>query len=667
MKFNVFDIEADGLYDSVSTIHCLSYAVLENNEVVEKKSITSKSDIIAFFEKDGYFVGHNVIRYDFPVMWKLLGAKTPKNIIDTLGVSWYLFPENKIHGLEHYGRIFNVPKPIIKDWKNLSLDDYIHRCEEDVEINIRLFKYQFNYLFDLYKDTESVFKICHYLNFKLDCLLEQEMNGIPLDLYTCKKSLKTVEYMLLEKTKVLSETMPNDLGRILKTKPKVLYKKDGSLSVHGEKWFNLLEEKGLPDDTEVIREDPNPGSTDQMKAWLHNLGWKPQTFKVSKATGKKVEQLSLPFGGGLCPSVTDLFEKEPMLKEYNKYSIIKHRIGVLQGFLDDYDYKTKKIYASANGFTNTLRLKHSKPVVNLPKPSLFFGEEIRSCLHNPDEDYVMCGSDVSSLEDSTKQHYIYFFDPKYVEEMRVPGFDPHIDIGKLAELISKEEVEFYKHIESLSKEEKENLSSEDVENYKSIKKRRTIAKQANFAATYGAGGPKIAETAKITLDAGYNLHKIYWQRNKAIKEVEKSVEIIEISYKRSAFKYVDKVDEETGEILKEKEYIFINSSQKWVKNPISGFYMYLKSEKDVFSTVNQSSGVAFFDMWLKEVRKHFANLKIPIVMQYHDEIMFICKKEDIDVAEKILRKSAKKVNKLLNLNIEIGISVDWGNSYSEVH
>ena len=83
-------------------------------------------------------------------------------------------------------------------------------------------------------------------------------------------------------------------------------------------------------------------------------------------------------------------------------------------------------------------MQHKVPVVNLPKVEKPYGSEIRACITTT-ADKILCGCDLSALEDSTKQHYIYFFDPKYVKEMRTEGFDPHLDIGVLAGLITEEE------------------------------------------------------------------------------------------------------------------------------------------------------------------------------------------------------------------------------------
>ena len=57
------------------------------------------------------------------------------------------------------------------------------------------------------------------------------------------------------------------------------------------------------------------------------------------------------------------------------------------------------------GLTNTLRFKHAKPLVNLPAVDKPYGKEIRGCLTCP-EGYTLCGADMTSLEDTTKRHYM---------------------------------------------------------------------------------------------------------------------------------------------------------------------------------------------------------------------------------------------------------------------
>ncbi len=637
-KHIIFDIETDGLIENVTKIHCLSYSIREDNNTIKRGTLIEFKEIKDFIESSECLIGHNIIRYDIPVL-KKFGINCNALLIDTLALSWYLEQRSK-HGLESYGEEFENEKIEINNWENLSQEEYIKRCERDVEINEQLFIEQYDLLYKLYRGEEDIIRLTQYLSFKFDCLREQEETGIPLDTYNCNKYKLDLEFLLEEKKETLSNLMPPTLGKVIKSEPKIMYKKDGTLSSLGESWLNYLEINNLPQIIKEVREKPNPGSHTQLKEWLFSLGWEPETFKESKATGEMIPQVSLPYGAGLCYSVKKLYEIEPNLKELENYYMYGHRLGLFKSFLKNRDEKGY-VYSSAHGFTNTLRITHSQPIVNLPGVEKPYGTEIRGCLKVPDDSYIMCGFDVSGLEDNTKQHYIYYFDPNYVNEMRVPGFDPHLDIALLAGLVIQEEVDYYKWFDKLSDEEKLKMSEEELDKYtkkfKEIKTKRYTAKTSNFAITYNAFPPKIAETAKITLPEAQHLFAVYWERNKAIKSVIANCE----------FRTVKGIN--------------------WIKNPISGFWMYLKEEKDAFSTLNQSSGSYVFDTLIKHIRKRLGSLNIPIVMQYHDEGLTYFKKEYKEEVAKILDESVDAMNEELKLNVRIDISISYGNNYADCH
>jgi DNA polymerase I-like protein with 3'-5' exonuclease and polymerase domains len=573
----VFDIETDNLLDMVTKIHCLSYHNLNTNESV---SITDYGHIKNFILAQKTLIGHNIIKYDIPVLEKLLDIKIEATCIDTLALSWYLQPYRLKHGLEGYGVEFGLPKPVVTDWKNLTIQEYIHRCQEDVKINTILFKIQNRYLDTLYTQKGNKQDLIGYLSFKMNCLRDQETSGIHINKYLCETTKYNLETIINDKIDKLSLYMPR---QVEKTAPKRMYKKDGNTTNKGEKWLEELDEKRLPLDSTVIYQKGNPGSTKQLKTWLYNLGWKPHTHKLSKSTGKMVEQITLPFGEGICSSVKSLYDKYPMLKELEGLYIAQHRLGVIKSMLDN--TVEGKIYSKAHGFTNTLRLCHSKPLVNLVSVSKLYGKEIRGCLIAP-ENWLLCGSDISGLEDSTKMHYMYFFDPEYVVKMQVPGFDPHLDIGVFANLLTEEEVVFYKNYN------KDVASEIDTVQYKKIKEVRATSKMVNFACIYGAGGAKIADSLKITLEEATVLHKAYWKRNAAVKKVANAI---------------------TVQII---------GDQKWAYNPVSKFWYFLKTDKDKFSTINQSSGDYVFNLWLKYVKKSIVQLGYNIVYQCHDK--FCC-------------------------------------------
>lgn len=136
----VADIEADGLLDTITKIHCLSYTT----DGRDFKTLHDGSDIYEFvanLEKTGSrVVMHNGIAYDKRAMKKILGIGDDLKVVDTLALSWYLYPNRSTHGLDGYGDSYGVPKVKISDWENLSPEDYQKRCETDVKINWILWK-----------------------------------------------------------------------------------------------------------------------------------------------------------------------------------------------------------------------------------------------------------------------------------------------------------------------------------------------------------------------------------------------------------------------------------------------------------------------------------------------------------------------------------------------
>lgn len=136
----IFDVEADGLLDTVSKIHCLSYRFVDTPDKVT--TLTNGSDIYDWIS-GGYsnsllMIGHNIIGYDFKALSKILNCEPSGKFIDTLPLSWYLNHDRILHGLESYGEDYGYPKPVIDDWETQTIEDYTNRCEVDTMINLKL-------------------------------------------------------------------------------------------------------------------------------------------------------------------------------------------------------------------------------------------------------------------------------------------------------------------------------------------------------------------------------------------------------------------------------------------------------------------------------------------------------------------------------------------------
>ena len=137
MLETVIDCETNGLLDIVDRVHVVSY---KDETMREPESIYDYKDIKEFFKQDRIFIGHHIIGYDFPALSKVLQVVKPKRLVDTYPLSVTLMPNRKSYGLEGFGVDYGVPKPVVKDWENLTREDYTFRCESDVKINWRLWE-----------------------------------------------------------------------------------------------------------------------------------------------------------------------------------------------------------------------------------------------------------------------------------------------------------------------------------------------------------------------------------------------------------------------------------------------------------------------------------------------------------------------------------------------
>lgn len=624
----VFDIETDGLYDEVTKIHCLSYIRLGDSEV---KSITDMERIKQFFlQEDLTLLGHNIIMYDIPTVKKVLDFDfTPKRTVDTLGISWYLNSSKDAsykHGLEYYGERFGIPKPKVDDWENLTVDEYVHRCEEDVKINYKLWLDQQAQLKYLYEDDwKEVFRLIDYINLKLDVTAEQQDNRVLLDINLINYEINRLSAIADERREELLSAMPKQPIKSKKSKPKNVYKQDGELTTYGAKWFEFLQDQGLPESTEGDvtyisgYDTPNPDSMSQIKDWLFSLGWEPKHFKYvrDKKTNEFRTVPQITKEGDvteLCESVIRLSEEVPEISALAGYSTVRHRIKLFEGFLRDRD-ENNRLHWDVGGFTNTFRLKHRK-VVNLPNPNAPFAENVRASFIAEEGGYLV-GSDLSNIEDLTKRHYIKPLDPDYVATMEDPNYDGHIDIAVRSGLLTEQQAE------------------EHFTGVKSYKEERQKAKVVNFSATYGVGAKTLARNMGVEEAEAKKILKAYWDRNWAVKKFSESCRVKTIG------------------------------DQMWVKQPISGFWYTLRTSKDIFSSVNQSSAVYVFDLWCKYIREE--GLKIS--GQTHDEVVIkatFIEMSQKEVEDKIM-KAMYKVNEELKLNLEVTCSVDFGRTYLDVH
>jgi DNA polymerase I-like protein with 3'-5' exonuclease and polymerase domains len=160
---------------------------------------------------------------------------------------------------------------------------------------------------------------------------------------------------------------------------------------------------------------------------------------------------------------------------------------------------------------------------------------------------------------------------------------------------------------------------------------RSQAKTVNYASLYLVGANTLSKQMGISKRVAQKMLDAYWERNWAVK-----------SFSQSCVTRV--IDGET-----------------WVLNPIANVWLNLRSEKDIFSTVNQSSGVFIFDLFVFFIIQQGEK----VIADFHDEV--VIETDNEQRTRDAVKLAMKKVNEFLKLKVEIECSMDFGANYYEVH
>lgn len=662
------DVETTGFLEDMqgveSDLHVMGIAYLDADKIWQIKTTPKKEDVKKVFENpNNTIVGHNFFMFDIPALEKIFkDINIQATILDSLVVAWYIEPnrikEGKKYGLGDFAVEFGVEKPKIESWTDLSYAEYQNRVSQDCKINVSTWLKHLQMLRDLYEnDDERIKSLLKFLMTKGKVYKMHQDNPLTLDVKQCEENLLLFDEMIKERVDKLKEVMPKIKNSVLRSVPKSMYIKNGKLSVAGEKWLSLIKSCNLKDDysgqiEEVISyEDANPQSPIQVKAWLFSLNWLPEIYNETintKGQINKVPQLK-DKEKNLCKSIIKLSEQVPEIRELTDLSLLQHRRGYFTGFLRD-KIRGNKIVADIGGLTNTLRIRH-RTLVNLIKPSAPYGEYVRSLLL-PTSNMVMIGSDIGALESVTRNNFVYDIDRKFVEDQSHPFYDPHLEICEIAGLMSESEVFFYKWWKEKRKNPKitfeeigdtptdidfilNSYSSDEekTEFHDKLDKKRHAGKQTNYSSMYGIGKDKLSKELKITVKEAAKLIDAYWVKNKCVRTFSDSCETKTVN------------------------------GQLWVKNPLNNYFYSLRSQKDIFSTINQGTGDYIFTLWQHNLMK----LGVILYGGFHDEIITCCNKEDCDDVIKKLKKAMELVNLQLKLKVPVGIDYKIGKSYSEVH
>lgn len=395
----IFDIETDGFLENVTTIHCLvikstetgNVATFTGNDIPEGLERLRKADLIA---------GHNVIKYDIPVIQKLYSwfSVDQSKVYDTLVVSRLIYSDLR----ERDGA--NVEKGLLptKLWASHSLKAWGYRLgilkgefkEQNGEDAFKVFTPEMlEYCIQDVNVTEALYTQLSNIEYSKDAITfeheiawiagQMERSGWPFDVQSASKLYAE-----------LSAKRENIRSQMLATFEPLVIDRG-----YSEKTGKKLKDKVV---------EFNPASRDQIAQRLTmKYGWEPKEF--TPAGKPKVDEDIL--------KALDY----PEAKILADYFLLEKRIGQLaegeQAWLKAERHGHIHGSINTNGAV-TGRCTHQSPnLAQVPSVRALWGSECRS-LFTVRGGFKQVGADLSGLELRCLAHFMARWDDgEYANEV----------------------------------------------------------------------------------------------------------------------------------------------------------------------------------------------------------------------------------------------------------
>lgn len=398
----IFDIETNGLLEQVTTTHCLITRDADTNEV----RIFLEKDIaegLVFLSSADQIIGHNVVKYDLPVLEKLYGYSVdPSKVLDTLVMARLIYPHIKdidsgllkkeklpgklfgSHSLEAWGHRLDCFKGDFKGPWDVCTQEMVDYCVQDTEVTLKLYQKLASKEY-----SERAIELEHGVAW---LMAKQERNGFHFN----KSKAAELYAALSQRRGELGRELKEFFGSWTVRMPDFIPARDNK--TRGYK-------KGVPVPREKMVEF-NPSSRDHIADRLTTLyGWKPTEFTDG---GKpKVDETVI---GKL---------DYPPCKLINEYLLVEKRISQLaegdQAWMKC--ERNGRIHGSVNpNGAVTGRATHAYPNISqVPASGSPYGKECRELFTVP-EGWTLVGADASGLELRCLAHFMAKWDGgKYAE------------------------------------------------------------------------------------------------------------------------------------------------------------------------------------------------------------------------------------------------------------
>lgn len=622
-KVGVFDIETNGLLDTVTQIWCCVVKdITTGNTFVWDRAEPDR--LIRELDTYDVLIGHNCIAYDFPVLRKVFGYEYSGKKVDTLVMSRTQRPNRKApkqskagpHSVEAWGLRFGRQKIANEEW-GIYHPAILDRCKEDVEIQYRI------YLALLEEGRGEGWGMAHRLNMKLfDLLQRQEAYGWTVDVGHLDRCITTLNRWISRIDGAVARHLPLVVEKLETFKEgewsyvKKPFLRTGlpTSAVRNTFGDDCVGQVGGPFSRVSVR-TVDLDSNKEVKEFLINEGWQPAEWNLADDGSKRSPKLSKddPFEG-IQGGLGRLISRRVQCK---------HRLSTLEGWRS-LIRPDGRVSTPIGGIASTGRLRHNE-IVNVPSPHsrAFFAKQMRQVFVAKDG-WKLVGVDSKGNQ-----------------------------VRQLAARMGDEE--FTKAVLFGTQEDGTDLHS--LNQRRSGAPSRSKAKNFFYGFIFGARAPKIATTIGITVAAAKVLIETYLNELPKLRQL---IERLTNEWRKTAQRYY------SG---RRGEWVYSNGKI----TGLDGRPIWIDSEHKILCYMLQSDEA--IQMAAAYVKFHADMAKAGYVLHedygtliwMHDEIQFETRPEIAEAAARICCEAIAWAGRFYKIACPHEGSYLIGNNWYETH
>lgn len=639
----LFDLEADGLLDTASKVHCIAAIDLDSGARYDARPDEVKHFIEDYLATADELVGHNIVRYDLPVLGKIYGFHARARITDTFILSKLLYPDLKRddidlcnrgslhpslvgrHSLEAWGHRLGEAKG---DYSNVKRAEAIQNGLVD-EADILAYTWakwsqeMHDYMVQdcatnlvLYKALlgKSPDARSRELEHRIAIVCQRlEFAGVPFD----TRGAADLHTKLVGRRGTIERTLIDRFGSWDVVDRKFVPKRDNA-------------KLGYKAGVEVTKYKTvvfNPSSRQHIGKVLVERGWKPTEFTNNGQPVINEETTSV------------IGTQFPDMAELGEYLMLDKRIGQLfagQQSLMNSVAKDGRIHGTIDPMgTVTGRGAHRRPNLGqVPNSGSPYGADFRSLFKAP-EGYQFVGADMSGLELRGLAHYLHPLDGGSYARTVLDG-DPHWSHTVAMGLVNAG-------------------TARDVHD-----PRHTILRNASktfvYGYIYGAGAHKCGEI-------------IY--RDACLKDPETMKEFYpsgpsEEQFKRVGTRIRTKFVKGIPGFAQLRERVKTQYERHGWMPGLDGRRIPSRSEHSALNAMIQSAGAVLCKRWVCDLADAIPN-SCQIVLWVHDEVQVLCPNNEVENVKQLATRYAQSAGEDYGFRVRLDSEAKSGRSWNDTH